>query len=214
MEVVDFGLAHYPEILKFQTELFEDLVAKKREGKKGKEFILTGEHYPVITVGRRGRDSNILWPEQQLHEKGIDVYHIGRGGDVTYHCPGQLIVYPILDLETHRLGVKEYVNLLEEAAIRVLAEYGVEGVRIEGATGVWLGKGTPRERKISAIGIKCTRYCTMHGLSLNVNCDLDGFSLINPCGFCDKAVTSLRHETGHPIPLHSIKQSFLRHFAL
>lgn len=194
MKVIDFGLRDYGEVLELQTSLFEQLIQNKKEKKEGQEFILIGEHPPVITLGRRAKEENLLFSEDYLKEKGVSLYHIGRGGDITYHCPGQLIVYPILDLEKHKLGVKDYVNLLEESVIRLLYKYGITGERIEGATGVWLGKGTPDERKISAIGIKCTRFCTMHGLSLNVNADLSGFSFINPCGFKDKGVTGINLE--------------------
>lgn len=194
MEVVDFGVKDYEEILHLQESLFQELIYNKREGKEQKEYLLIGEHPPVITIGRRGKDSNILFPLQSLKEKGINAFHIGRGGDVTYHCPGQLIVYPILDLEKHRLGVKDYVNILEESVIRLLYKYGIKGERIEGATGVWIGRGTSRERKVCAIGIQCSRFCTMHGIGLNVNSDLTGFSFINPCGFQDKGVTSMEKE--------------------
>ena len=192
--IIDFGLKDYKETLDLQTQLFQTLVDEKKEGKEGNEYILIGEHPPVITLGRRAKESNILVNETSLLSKGIKTYHIGRGGDVTYHCPGQMIVYPILDLERHNLGVKDYVNLLEESIIRLLENYGLKSGRVEGASGVWVGKGTKEERKICAIGIKCSRFCTMHGLALNVSSDLSGFSMINPCGFQDKGVTSLQRE--------------------
>ena len=228
VEIIDFGLEDYGEVLERQTRLFEELVGfkvGKLEGgkvpltgklkveslklkensigegevgigeiKEGKEYILIGEHYPVITLGRRAAEMNVLLPDSVLDKRGIKKYHIGRGGDVTFHGPGQLILYPILDLEKHRLGVKEYVNILEETVIRLLDKYGIKGERIEGATGVWIGKGTEEERKICAMGIKCSRFCTMHGLALNVDMDLSGFKMINPCGFKDKGVTSIYEE--------------------
>ena len=210
MEIKDFGLKDYKEILEWQVNLFNDLVAtKKNKVDKKSEYILIGEHYPVITLGRRAKESNLLFPELYLNEKGIYVYHIGRGGDVTYHCPGQLISYPIIDLESHNLGVKDYVNLLEESVIKLLSEYGINGERVEGATGVWLGKGSSLERKICAIGIKCSHFCTMHGLALNVNADLSGFSLINPCGFIDKGVTSIEKELGHKVDMGVLKEKYL-----
>lgn len=192
--VIDFGRKDYGEVLDIQTKLFTQLINRKKECRDYNEYILIGEHQPVITVGRRGKESNILLPENKLRDEGINVYKIGRGGDVTFHCPGQLILYPIIDLEKHGLGVKEYVDILEESVIRLLVQYGIKGERIEGATGVWIGKGTPDERKICAIGIKCSRFCSMHGLSLNVDCELEGFSKINPCGFQDKGVTSMQME--------------------
>lgn len=197
VKVIDFGIGKYEEILNSQRELFGSLVKDKKEGREGEEFILIGEHFPVITLGRRAHESNVLIPQNILKERGIELYKIERGGDVTYHGPGQLIVYPILDLEKHRFGVKDYVNLLEETVIKLLQNYGIKGERVDGATGVWIDKGSKKERKICAIGIKCSRFCTMHGLALNVNPDFTGFSLINPCGFVDKGVTSLQKETGN-----------------
>ena len=194
LEIIDFGLAHYGEILEMQTKLFENLISQKKTGKIEKEYLLLGEHPAVITLGRRAKPENILATPTQLHSREIPIFQIGRGGDVTYHCPGQLIVYPIIDLERHNLGVKEYVNTLEESVIRLLRKYGIEAERIESATGVWLGKNSSEERKVCAIGVKCSRFCTMHGLALNVNADLSGFSLINPCGFQDKGVTSIHKE--------------------
>lgn len=194
MEVIDFGLKEYGEVLERQRVLFNGLVENKKEGKIGKEFILIGEHYPVITLGRRAKEENVLLSEVLLNSKGIKLYHIERGGDVTFHNPGQLIIYPIIDLERHKLGVKDFVSHLEECVIQFLGKYGIKGERIEGKTGVWIGKGTNNERKICAIGIKCSRFCTMHGLALNICNDLEGFSLIFPCGFKDKGVTSMKTE--------------------
>ena len=194
MEIIDFGIRDYEEVLNLQEELFEQLIEDKKTGKSGKEYLLVGEHLPVITKGRRAQDENILWPLERIKESGIRVYKIGRGGDVTYHCPGQLILYPILDLERHHLGVKDYVTLMEETVIKVLQEYGIKGKRVEGASGVWIGKDCRDERKVCAIGIKCNRFCTMHGLALNVNSNLEGFKMINPCGFHDKGVTSIKEE--------------------
>lgn len=194
MKIIDFGIKEYKEILNLQETLFEKLIEEKKGGKKGSEYILIGEHPPVITLGRRAKESNVLWPESVLNERGIELFHIKRGGDVTYHCPGQMIVYPILDLEAHKLGVKQYVELLEESVIRLIARYGIKGERIEGCTGVWIKKEPEGDRKICAMGIKCTRFCTMHGLALNITSDLNGFSMINPCGFQDKGVTSLEKE--------------------
>ena len=212
MEIIDFKIGEYSKILTFQTDLFDNLIEEKKKKEKGREFILIGEHYPVITLGRRAKISNILVSEQELNKRGIFLHKIGRGGDVTYHCPGQLIVYPILDLEAHRLGVKDYVFILEESVLNLLKKYGIEGDRIEGATGVWIGKGTGNERKICAIGIKCSHFCTMHGIALNVNSDLSGFDLINPCGFQDKGVTSLEKETGNPLNMNKVKIDLLNEF--
>ena len=154
------------------------------------------EHPHVYTLGRSGKEKNMLLNDDQLKAIQATLFHIDRGGDITYHGPGQLVCYPILNLEEFHLGLKEYVHLLEEAVIRVCASYGIEAGRLEKATGVWLEGSTPRARKICAIGVKSSRFVTMHGFALNINTDLDYFSLINPCGFKDKGVTSLEKEMG------------------
>ena len=144
--------------------------------------------------------------DEQLKAIGATLYHIDRGGDITYHGPGQLVCYPILNLDEFALGLKEYVHLLEEAVIRVCASYDIEAGRLEKATGVWLEGDTPRARKICAIGVRSSHYVTMHGLALNVNTDLRYFSYIHPCGFIDKGVTSLRQELKHDVPMDEVKQ--------
>ena len=212
MEIVDFGVAEYDEVLKLQLSLFESLILQKKLKKIEKEYLLLGEHLPVITLGRKAIEDNVLVPPPILAQNNIKLYHVGRGGDVTYHCPGQLIVYPIIDLDRYKLGVKQYVDLLEESVILLLKIYGIKGERIEGATGVWIDKGLPNERKICAIGIKCSRFCVMHGISLNVNADLKGFDLINPCGFKDKGVTSILIESKKEIDMHEVKKSFIEIF--
>lgn len=214
MKIIDFGLSDYNKILDLQSDFFNKLIEAKKRGERGEEYILIGEHHPVITMGRRAQEANVLVSSNFLEKKGIKIFKIGRGGDVTYHCPGQMIVYPIIDLERHKLGVKEYVSLMEEAVIRLLSLYDIKGERIEGATGVWIEKDGKDERKICAMGIKCSRYCTMHGLALNVNSDLSGFSLINPCGFQNKGVTSLEKEKceGYEIDIRKIKKEFLHIF--
>ena len=148
----------------------------------------------------------MLLSEEQLQKIGATLYHIDRGGDITYHGPGQLVCYPILNLEEFSLGLKEYVHLLEEAVIRVCASYGITAGRLEKATGVWLEGDTPRARKICAIGVRSSHFVTMHGLALNVNTDLRYFSYINPCGFIDKGVTSLQQELKREVPMEEVKQ--------
>lgn len=206
LEIIDAGLTDYGEMLMWQREVFERLVAKKKSGQKiDEEYLMLTEHRPVVTLGRHAHEENVLIAEELLKDRGIGFYHIERGGDVTYHGPGQLVVYPILDLENHRLGVKAYVNLLEEVVIRTLEEYGIIGERVDGASGVWIAKGTAEERKICALGVKCSRYITMHGLALNVNTDMSGFDVINPCGFTDKGVTSMARELGHDVDMDEVK---------
>lgn len=212
IEISDYGVARYADILALQQSLFDKLKESKQMGRESKEYLLIGEHEPVVTLGRRADKGNLLVSESMLASHGIGLYHIGRGGDVTFHGPGQLVVYPILDLDLHHLGVKDYVNLLEETVIILLKKYGIKAGRVEGATGVWLGEECQGERKICAIGIKCSRFCTMHGLALNVNTDLTGFSLINPCGFKDKGVTSMQLELGEELDMGRIKEDFLHIF--
>ena len=202
----DLGRIVYAKALDIQTEKFNALLAAKAKGEKGRNELLFCEHDPVLTIGKSGKDSNLLIPEARLQALGVSYYHINRGGDITYHGPGQLVCYPILNLEEFQLGLKEYVHLLEEAVIRVCASYGIEAGRLEKATGVWLEGDTPRARKICAIGVRSSHYVTMHGLALNVNTDLRYFSYIHPCGFIDKGVTSLRQELKHDVPMDEVKQ--------
>lgn len=193
----DLGSIAYAEALTVQTEAFEALLDFKARGRQGENKLFFCEHLPVLTIGKSGKESNLLIPAELLQRKGISFYHTNRGGDITYHGPGQITGYPVFDLEYWHLGLKQYIHTLEEVIIRFLALYDIKGERLEGATGVWLDpevKG--RARKICAIGVKSSRYVTMHGFALNINTDLSYFSLINPCGFIDKGVTSLEKELG------------------
>lgn len=202
----DFGIAPYRTVWERQHKLRDSLVERKIEKlPPGDEYLLIGEHTPVYTLGFHGNADNLLVTDSMLRNRGCECIRIERGGDITYHGPGQLIVYPIIDLQTHGLGVKAYIDLLEESVIRLLNCYGIKGQRVQGATGVWLDKDTPHERKICAIGVKVTRGITMHGLALNVNTDLTAFEAINPCGFVDRGVTSLAVELGHPVNIADIK---------
>ena len=202
----DLGRIEYEKALERQTIAFNALLEAKAQGRTGENRLFFCEHQPVLTIGKSGKDTNLLIPEELLVQRGISFYHINRGGDITYHGPGQLVCYPILNLEEFHLGLKEYVHLLEEAVIRVCASYGIEAGRLEKATGVWLEGSTPRARKICAIGVRSSHYVTMHGLALNVNTDLRYFSYIHPCGFIDKGVTSLRQELKHEVPMDEVKQ--------
>ncbi len=190
--------ADYLPVLELQRQRFGQMCAAKAAKQPvEQEWLMMVEHRPVYTLGMHADASNITH-EAWLRAQGADVHRIERGGDVTFHGPGQIVVYPLIDLEARGLGVKSYVHLLEQAVIDTLADYGIEGGRVEGATGVWLGIGTPAERKVCAIGVKISRYCSMHGLALNVNTDLRWFGAINPCGFTDRGVTTIALETGHP----------------
>lgn len=211
--VVDEGVKEYGIMLEKQRALFNEMVHSKKSGQAiEEELLILVVHPSVITLGRHAESTNILMPVASLLERGIEVFRIERGGDVTYHGPGQLVVYPLIDLEKHQLGVKDYVALLEETVISTISEYGIHGQRIVGASGVWIDAGTLYERKICAIGVKCSRFITMHGFALNVNTDLSGFETINPCGFKDRGVTSVATEIGHTIDLQDVKKKISYHF--
>ena len=202
----DWGLIPYAEAWQRQTEWFDSLIQAKQNNDVYENHIVFCEHPHVYTLGRSGKENNMLLSEAQLEKIGATLYHIDRGGDITYHGPGQLVCYPILNLEEFGLGLKEYVHLLEEAVIRVCASYGIKTGRLAKATGVWLEGDTARARKICAIGVRSSHYVTMHGLALNVNTDLRYFSYIHPCGFIDNGVTSLRQELGGELPMSEVKQ--------
>ena len=204
--VTDWNLVPYAEAWQRQTEWFDNLILAKQKGEDYENRIIMCEHPHVYTLGRSGKENNMLLTEAQLEKIGATLYHIDRGGDITYHGPGQLVCYPILNLEEFGLGLKEYVHVLEEAVIRVCESYGISAGRLEKATGVWLEGNTSRARKICAIGVRSSHFVTMHGLALNVNTDLRYFSYIHPCGFINKGVTSLRQELGHDLPMSEVKQ--------
>lgn len=195
----DLGLTPYRECRELQL----DTLRRVQEG--APEVVYLTEHQPVYTLGKHGHSENLLFLPPD-----VECIRIERGGDITYHGPGQLVVYPIINLREHKLGVKDYIDRLEEAVIRTAASYNVIGERVEGATGVWIGKGTPRERKLCAIGVKVSHFVTMHGFAMNVNTDLSAFSRINPCGFTDKGVTSLSIETGRTIDMAEVKQRIMQ----
>lgn len=213
LKIIDFKLSDYRNIWEEQKRLFSMMAdLKKRSIPTTEEYLLVGEHPSVYTLGFHGDASNLLVNESRLNELGIECIRIERGGDITYHGPGQMIAYPILDLEAHSLGIKGYMNLLEDCIIQLLGEYGIDGEKIEDAIGIWIGKDTSEARKICAMGVKCTRFVTMHGLALNVTTDLDAFSAINPCGFVDKGVTSMEKELGYSPDMEDVKQRFIRIF--
>lgn len=209
----DLGRIVYAKALDIQAEKFNALLVAKAKGEKGRNELLFCEHDPVLTIGKSGKDSNLLIPEARLQALGVSFYHINRGGDITYHGPGQITGYPIFDLETWHIGLKQYIYRLEETIIRFLALYGLKGERLEGATGVWLDPFVAgKARKICAIGVKSSRFVTMHGFALNINTDLNYFSLINPCGFTDKGVTSLAKELGKEQDFEEAKRQLVALF--
>ena len=180
------------------------MVTAKQQGTTYENRIIFCEHPHVYTLGRSGKENNMLLTEEQLQKIGATFYHIDRGGDITYHGPGQLVCYPIINLEDYHLGLKEYVHLLEEVVIDVCASYGITAGRLNGATGVWIDGETPRARKICAIGVRSSHFVTMHGFAFNINTDLRYFSYIHPCGFIDKGVTSLQKELEREIDLNEV----------
>lgn len=205
MKTEYWGMVPYREAWDRQTALFNELVRARACSESYENRLIFCEHPHVYTLGRHGKETNMLLREEQLRQMGAELYHIDRGGDITYHGPGQLVCYPILNLEDFHLGLKDYIHALEEAVIRVCASYGIEAGRVAGATGVWLAAGTKGERKICAIGVRSSHFVTMHGLALNVNTDLRYFGYIHPCGFIDKGVASIAREVGHEVDLSDVR---------
>lgn len=217
--VRDLGRKAYKETWDYQEELFKGIVDLKvrnrREGTKvaTPNHFLFVEHPHVFTLGKSGSLANLLATEAKLKEYGAEFYRINRGGDITYHGPGQIVGYPILDLDNFFTDIHKYLRFLEEMVIRTLSEYGLKGERSPGETGVWLDVGTPFARKICAMGVRASRWVTMHGFALNVNANLGYFDLMVPCGIPDKGVCSLNAELGRKeIPLGEVRQKLLSHF--
>ena len=208
----EWGLIPYAEAYRRQQELFDLRVSAKRNGEDTPcDVWVFCEHPPVITMGQHGNRRNLLYSAETLKARAIDFFLTDRGGDVTFHGPGQCVCYPLLDLERRRMGLRRYVELLEEVVIRTLSGYGIVAGRLPGASGVWIEPGTAQERKICAVDTRSSRYVTMHGIALNVNTDLSGFSLINPCGFTDKGVTSLARELGQSLDMERVKTHLRQH---
>jgi lipoyl(octanoyl) transferase len=221
----DLGRRRYKEIWDYQEGLLKqnaDIKAASRLAGDGAaapdalptvNHLLFVEHDPVYTLGKSGKDAHVLIDESQRSQKGIEYFHINRGGDITFHGPGQLVGYPILDLEKFKTDLGWYLRNLEEVIILTMAEYGLKGDRSPGETGVWLDPHSAgKERKICAMGIKCSRWITMHGFAFNVNTDLDYFNFIVPCGIQDKQVTSLQKELGREVPMEEVKEKVRRNF--
>ncbi len=214
VEYRDLGKMDYKEAWDYQTKLFEGIIGVKlknrplpeEEQEITKNYLLFVEHPHVYTLGKSGDQANLLINEQMLRMHNASFYKINRGGDITYHGPGQLVGYPILDLENFFTDIHKYMRSIEEAIILTLREYGLEGHRFDGLTGVWLDPNTPKARKICAIGVKTSRWVTMHGFALNVDPDLKYFNHIVPCGIQDKAVTSISKELGRKVSLEESKE--------
>lgn len=218
IELKDLSVKDYKETWDYQTELLQEIVDVKISNRRNdlqkttKNHFLFVEHPHVYTLGKSGDMSNLLLNENQLKEKRATFYKINRGGDITYHGPGQIVGYPILDLENFFTDIHKYLRLLEETIILTIAEYGIKGTRSEGETGVWLDVGTPFARKICAMGIRSSRWVTMHGFALNANVNLGYFDNIIPCGIKGKAVTSMEAELNRKVDLEEVKTKILKHF--
>lgn len=201
LSVEDWGTIPYREAWDRQKILFNNLIAKPHSD----EYIVMCEHYPVYTLGFHGNKNNLIADANRLAEIGAECVRIERGGDITFHGPGQLVVYPIINLHLHKLGVKKYIELLESCVIKFLQHFGIRATSNNESIGVWLDWGNPAARKICAIGVKISHGISMHGAALNINTDLNAFKLINPCGIIDKGVTSLKQELGYELDMNEMK---------
>lgn len=222
IENIDLGLIDYKSAWDYQENLFKNILDIKTNNFKTKSedktetpnHLILCEHNHVYTLGKSGSENNLLIDYIQLNAKHATFYKTNRGGDITYHGPGQIVGYPILDLENFDLSIHNYIYNIEEVIIRTINEFGIKAERLNGATGVWLDTDKAGlTRKICAIGVRCSRYVTMHGFALNVNTDLDYFNHINPCGFVDKGVTSIKKELGEEIDFEKVKVILLKKFA-
>ena len=219
VKLIDKGLIEFKKCWDFQTSIFDDIIRHKIAIRKGESknsftqnFLIFCEHPHVYTLGKTGEKDNLLIDELALKSKGVSYHHINRGGDVTYHGPGQLVGYPILDLDNFFTDINKYLRFLEEAVILTLKDYGLESGRVDGATGVWIEGDNPlKARKICAIGVKLSRWVTMHGFAFNVNTDLDYFNNIIPCGITNRSVTSLQQELGKPQDITEVQSKVLFH---
>jgi len=215
----DLGSKDYKETWDYQEQLFNDVTNIKLANRNNpaqlqpvKGYWLSVEHPHVYTLGKSGEQNNLLINDQFLKQIQATYYKINRGGDITYHGPGQIVGYPIFDLELMNMSIKTYIDKLEEVIIRTIAEFGIKGERLHDATGVWIDTQVPgKTRKICAIGVRASRYVTMHGFALNVNTNLQYFSYINPCGFVDKGVTSIAKELGHEVEMSTVKDLLKKH---
>lgn len=222
VKLIDLGLIDYKKAWDYQEKLFDEVVQIKSNNRKLESesikqtpnFLILCEHPNVYTLGSSGDKQNLLINEQQLEEKNATFYKINRGGDITYHGPGQIVGYPILDLDNFFTDIHKYLRFLEEIVIRTLAEYGITATRSKGETGVWVDIEDPlKARKICAMGVRASRWVTMHGFALNVNVNLEYFNNIIPCGIMNKAVTSMDKELGKKVNEEEVKEKLKKHFA-
>lgn len=216
----DLGVMDYKTCWDYQEKLFNEVIRQKLDNRNNNtelptsNYLLFVEHPHVYTLGKSGDESNLLVNEAQLSDKQATYYKINRGGDITYHGPGQLVAYPILDLDNFFTDIHKYLRLLEEAVILTLGDYGIKSGRSSGETGVWLdAEDKAKARKICAMGVRCSRWVTMHGLGFNVNADLSYFGNIIPCGIADKTVTSMQAELNQPVDMQQLKEKVKQHFS-
>ena len=213
----DLGLIDYKEAWGYQEKRFNEILDVKKNNRKENRqdptlsYLLFCEHPHVYTLGKSGDENNLLVNEDYLKSRGATFYKINRGGDITYHGPGQIVGYPILDLDNFFTDIHKYLRYLEEAVILTLADYGIKSTRSDGETGVWLDVGSEKARKICALGVRSSRWVTMHGFAFNVNCDLSYFGNIIPCGIVDKSVTSMQKELGKEVDMEEVKQKLKGH---
>lgn len=219
VELRKLGLVDYKEAWDYQENLFDQIVADKQQKRDGQieiktpNFLLFCEHPHVYTIGKSGKESNLLINENMLKSRGASLYKINRGGDITYHGPGQLVAYPIIDLDNFGLSIKSYIDHLEEVIIRVLKRYGIDATRSTGATGVWLDAENPvKARKICAIGVRTSHWVSMHGFAFNISTDLSYFEHIIPCGIQGKSVTSLEKEIGGKVEMEEVSNFVIEEF--
>ena len=216
----ELGLIDYKECWDYQEKLFTEILEvkssnrKQNKTEKTKNHLIFCEHPHVYTLGKSGDEKNLLVNEDYLKSRGATFHKINRGGDITYHGPGQLVAYPILDLDNFFTDIHKYLRFLEEAVISTLKEYGLESERSKGETGVWFDVGTPKARKICALGVKSSRWVTMHGFAFNINSNLSYFGNIIPCGITDKSVTSLQKELGREIDMEEVKNKVKSHLII
>ena len=217
VKVLDLGFKPYAESLTIQEDYFNQIIDLKRSNRNKERqdltdnYLLWVEHPPVFTLGKSGKIEHLLVDQAALEQKGIQFFKTNRGGDITFHGPGQLVAYPIFDLDNFYTDIHKYLRFLEEAIIITLEEFGLSATRSPGETGVWLDEGTPFARKICAMGVRASRWVTMHGLALNLNTDLSYFDHIVPCGIQGKGVTSLAKELGKPVDAESVKEKLKLH---
>ena len=213
----DLGLIDYKEAWDYQEKRFNEILDVKKNNRKENRqdptlsYLLFCEHPHVYTLGKSGDENNLLVNEDYLKSRGATFYKINRGGDITYHGPGQIVGYPILDLDNFFTDIHKYLRYLEEAVILTLADYGIESTRSDGETGVWLDVGGEKARKICALGVRSSRWVTMHGFAFNVNCDLSYFGNIIPCGIVDKSVTSMQKELSKEVDMQEVQDKLKSH---